>query len=244
MEPGPSAPSRARNADNTITPYLTTMAHFSSPFISTFLLIHLSAPIMANLGGSSLASQTMLLGREYYQTSFGEKYLVLAPIAIHTTSALVKRVIKPSRRITSLLTMTGYAVMILFLPVHFMTHRILPTSPEAPIYEVGPSELDYEFVKFGLQQWPWKSAFLYGGLVLFMGMHMVDGAVLLWNTYLAAGSSRGRVKDSPKKFWLSGMVSGMVVAGLAAVAVEAPLVFSSTAKRFESVFLSSWFYRL
>ncbi len=140
--------------------------------------------------------------------------------------------------------MTGYAVMILFLPVHFMTHRILPTSPEAPIYEVGPSELDYEFVKFGLQQWPWKSAFLYGGLVLFMGMHMVDGAVLLWNTYLAAGSSRGRVKDSPKKFWLSGMVSGMVVAGLAAVAVEAPLVFSSTAKRFESVFLSSWFYRL
>ena len=48
----------------TVVPYLTRMAHFSSPFITTFLLIHLSSPILANLGGSSLASQTMVRSPE------------------------------------------------------------------------------------------------------------------------------------------------------------------------------------
>lgn len=41
-------------------PCLTKIAHGSTPFITTFLLIHLSAPALANLGGSSLASQTMV----------------------------------------------------------------------------------------------------------------------------------------------------------------------------------------
>jgi hypothetical protein len=41
-------------------PVLTKLLHGSAPFISTFLLIHLSAPMLANLGGSSLASQTMV----------------------------------------------------------------------------------------------------------------------------------------------------------------------------------------
>jgi hypothetical protein len=62
--------------------FLTKAIHVSSPFITTFLLIHLSAPVMG-LGGSTLASQTMVcyvylykwrmpdvgpqaLGREYY----------------------------------------------------------------------------------------------------------------------------------------------------------------------------------
>lgn len=44
---------------STLAPYLTNAAHFSAPFITTFLLIHLSAPAIANVGGSSLASQTM-----------------------------------------------------------------------------------------------------------------------------------------------------------------------------------------
>ena len=39
---------------------LTTIAQGTAPFISTFLLIHLSAPVAATLGGSSLASQVMV----------------------------------------------------------------------------------------------------------------------------------------------------------------------------------------
>ena len=41
-------------------PILTRIAHGSAPFITTFALIHLSAPILANLGGTSLASQAMV----------------------------------------------------------------------------------------------------------------------------------------------------------------------------------------
>jgi len=41
-------------------PFLTKTAHYSAPFITTFLLIHLTSPAIANLGGSSLASQTMV----------------------------------------------------------------------------------------------------------------------------------------------------------------------------------------
>ena len=40
--------------------HLTTVIHASSPFLTTFLLIHLSAPVLANVGGSSLASQVMV----------------------------------------------------------------------------------------------------------------------------------------------------------------------------------------
>ena len=44
-------------------PFFTKTAHISAPFITTFLLIHLSAPALANLGGSSLSSQTMVSSR-------------------------------------------------------------------------------------------------------------------------------------------------------------------------------------
>ena len=49
-----------RNWKATVTPYLTNIAQASTPFLSTFILIHLAAPIMANVGGSSLASQVMV----------------------------------------------------------------------------------------------------------------------------------------------------------------------------------------
>jgi hypothetical protein len=39
---------------------LTVVAHGTTPFITTFLLIHLSAPVAAIGGGSSLASQVMV----------------------------------------------------------------------------------------------------------------------------------------------------------------------------------------
>jgi hypothetical protein len=41
-------------------PYLTKATHISAPFITTFLLIHLTAPALANVGGSTLSSQTMV----------------------------------------------------------------------------------------------------------------------------------------------------------------------------------------
>lgn len=54
--PGISTPSLRRR----LSPYLTKIAHGSAPFISTFVLIHLTSPALATIGGSSLASQVMV----------------------------------------------------------------------------------------------------------------------------------------------------------------------------------------
>jgi hypothetical protein len=40
--------------------FLQTLQHLPTPFISTFVLIHLAAPALANVGGSQVASQVMV----------------------------------------------------------------------------------------------------------------------------------------------------------------------------------------
>ncbi|KAI6096523.1 hypothetical protein EV401DRAFT_1804830, partial [Pisolithus croceorrhizus] len=58
---------------------LTTFAHRSASFFSTFLVIRLSGPTAANGGRLGLASGIMLLlRREHHQTAYRERYLLLA----------------------------------------------------------------------------------------------------------------------------------------------------------------------
>ncbi|KAJ6577457.1 hypothetical protein B0H19DRAFT_1120037 [Mycena capillaripes] len=238
-----------RSFRQTALPVLTKLLHGSAPFISTFLLIHLTAPMLANLGGSSLASQVLLLGREYYQTDFGEKYLLLGPLAVHSLSGIAKRVLSPAkappRPWTSLLSLTGYANMLLFLPIHFMTHRVHPMNPAAPIHALGPAELDFEFVKYGLANWPWRSWFLYGGLVVGVVLHAVDGDRLLFNTYF--GETMGRIKMAARKRLLAiglGLLAIPVLSGAFIMSREPLMIFSSTAERFLASFNQSPFYRI
>jgi len=167
-----------------IQPVLTTLSHGSTPFISTFIFIHLAAPVMANLGGTSLSTQVMLLGREYYQTSFGEKFLVLTPLLVHPIASCAKRILAPvpARRLTSVLSVTGYAATI-FVALHYFTHRVLPADPTPPILAIGPAQLDYEFVKFALQEWPWRSWLAYVGLTTVVAWHAAEGMNVEWKTY-------------------------------------------------------------
>ncbi|KAJ7671539.1 hypothetical protein DFH06DRAFT_1320335 [Mycena polygramma] len=230
-------------------PVLTKLIHGSAPFISTFLLIHLTAPMLANLGGSSLASQTMLLGREYYQTEFGEKYLLLGPLTVHSLSGIVKRVLSPAnappRPWTSLLAITGYVNMLFFLPIHFMAHRAHPMNPAPPVHALGPSELDFEFVKYGLANWPWRSWLLYGGLVAGVVLHAADGERFLFNTYL--GGSMGRIKAAARKRLLAiglGLLAIPVLSGVFVMSREPLMVFASTAERFQASFTQSPIYRI
>ncbi|TCD67984.1 hypothetical protein EIP91_011653 [Steccherinum ochraceum] len=227
-------------------PYLTKLAHGTAPFISTFLLIHLSAPVMANVGGTSLASQIMLLGREYYQTSFGEKYLLLAPLAIHTLSGLAKRLISPPhlrRRFTSVLGITGYSVFLFFLPIHFLNHRVYPADPSPPIYEVGPSELDYEFVKVSLQTWPWRSWFLYGGLALCVAWHAAEGLKIIWNTSLR--DIYGAWRSSTRRRIIGVTLAVVpVLTGVYVMSQEPIYAFSSLAARFRHALYHSFMYRI
>lgn len=192
-----------------------------------------------------MSSQVMLVGREYYQTSFGEKYLVLGPLAVHTLSSLSKRLVTPPllrRRLTNILTVTGYAACLLFLPIHFLTHRVYPMDPSPPIYEVGPSELDYEFVKVSLQTWPGRSWFLYAGLTLCVVWHAAEGMRIVWNTFLR---EYGAWKGTKRKRAIGAALAALpVLSGVFVMSREPLFAFSSLAMRFEQALTRSFFYRL
>ncbi|KAH0830143.1 hypothetical protein J3R83DRAFT_1491 [Lanmaoa asiatica] len=143
----------------TSTPILVKLAHASAPFLSTFLLIHLSAPVLANVGGSNLSSNLMvrLTGKKApardancertriaisgTSSSWeGKKYLLLTPFLIHVASSISRRLFAPAskqpRKLTSALSLAGYTSLV-FLPIHVFTHRLAPTDASLPIAAVG-----------------------------------------------------------------------------------------------------------
>ncbi|KAI0333157.1 hypothetical protein GY45DRAFT_1245449 [Cubamyces sp. BRFM 1775] len=245
MSDEPAEPNKSflRRLTLITQPALTRIAHGSAPFITTFVFIHLTAPVMANLGGTSLASQVMLLGREYYQTPFGEKYLVLAPLMVHPLSALLKRVLapKPARRLTSILSITGYTAAVA-VALHYFTHRIAPADPSSPIFAVGPSELDYEYVKFALQEWPWRSWLGYVGLTACVAWHAVEGMTVIWNTWLRP--QLGSLPGTKRSRTLGVLVAGVlpVATGMFFMWREPLMVFASHAERFKAAFTQSPMY--
>ncbi|KAI0035023.1 hypothetical protein K488DRAFT_76908 [Vararia minispora EC-137] len=225
-------PDTARSWRPVIIPYLTNITQATAPFLTTFVLVHLAAPVMANVGGSSMSSQVMLLGREYYQTSFGERYLLLTPLIAHIGSATLKRIIspRPPRAWTSSLTITGYTLAFLALPMHFLTHRWIPADPSPPIHAFGPAELDYEFVKFGLSMLPLRSWVGYGLLATFAVTHLVEGVSILQRTNGMKGITR-RARRTVAAAVLLPVLSGIVV-----LAREPLLVFGPLAERYRAVY--------
>jgi len=229
---------------------LTALAHGSAPFITTFLFVHLAAPAAANLGGSSASSRTMLFGREYYQTVLGERYLVFTPLLVHTTSAFLKRLFSPSaprppatRPLTSALSVTGYTVALLLLPVHFYAHRLAPSDPAPPISSLGPSELDYEYVKAALHGWPARSTALYLALVLGVALHAADGVGVLWSTWVQKKAKRLPPGRRARRA-LAGAAALPVLTGLAIIAREPLFAFASMAERYRVALTRSFVYRL
>ena len=246
--------------------YLTKLAHGCSPFIAAFLVIHLAAPIAAGVGGSSASSRVMvgeiairmalvtyatmkLLGREYYQTALGEPLLIIAPIALHVGAGVAKRLLSGSpgrqpRPLTRILTWTGYTLGVLFLPIHYITHRVYPTVKDYPIDAIGPAELDYEFVKYGLQRWPAISWALYAGLVGCVVLHGVAGLEIIWQTWVGNTGGTKRKAGSVNKVAAASGIVAPVVLGIFALSREPLMTFPSTVARFEAVFQRSWIYRI
>lgn len=146
-----------------------------------------------------------LLGREYYQGRYTEPLLVFAPLGVHVTSSLARRIllsIKPSHSTTPqqsesilaniwnkfksrrLVTLSAYPALA-FFAIHLKIHRLRPSLPVPPISALSPSELDYEFVKYGLQTYPLWAWVTYGGLVFATLYHASEGAVIVLRAWMA-----------------------------------------------------------
>ncbi len=151
------------------------------------------------------------------------------------------------RPVTRILTLTGYALGILFLPIHFLTHRVYPTIGGYPIDAIGPAELDYEFVKYGLQRWPVQSWALYAGLVGCVALHGIAGAKIIWQTWFGDTSAtrrkRGNGSQASQVATASGIVAPVLL-GIFALSREPLMAFQSTIARFDAVFQQSWLYRI
>lgn len=189
-----------------------------------------------------LSHHKQLLGREYYQTPFGEKYLLLTPFVIHVASGIARRLFAPSskepRKLTSTLSLAAYTALV-FVPIHVFTHRLAPTDASPPILAVGPAELDYEFVKTGLTRFPWRSWALYTGLVASVVVHAVEGMNILRTTWLGATHLSSRTRKL-----IAGAAAFPVMLGLWTLSREPLMTLSSTVERYSSCFTTFWVYRI
>lgn len=148
-----------------------------------------------------------------------------------------------SRSSFSLLRISAYVVA-LALPIHFVTNRLDPTIPELPIAALGPSELDYEFVKFGLQKWPWRSALLYSGLVIGTLIHSAEGAAILWEKYVSKRiGERWEATRMSKRRIQAAVIALLTLSGALVVWKEDLTPLSSLLSRFDATYTTSFFYR-
>lgn len=138
------------------------------------------------------------------------------------------------------LNRSGHIAAGFLVPLHYLTHRVYPADPSPPIDAFGPSQLDYEFVKTGLANWPIRNWLLYGALTAAVAIHMSEGTqIILRRTVKGAKtlSKRGR------RILASAIVLP-VLSGLLAVWREPIMTFSTTALRYQAAFEKHPFYRM
>lgn len=139
--------------------------------------------------------------------------------------------------------LTGYTSLLVFVPLHYLVHRVYPASPAPPIHALGPGELDFEYVKYGLQRFPWRSWGLYVGLVAGVAWHAAAGTQIVWNTYLRGRFGAWRASLGARAAAAAAVVLP-VLAGVFAVSREPLFAFASSIPRYEAAYRSSWFFRI
>lgn len=205
-------------------------------------------------------SVCQLLGREYYQTVLSEPLLVWAPLAIHIGAATIKRSIVGPPKKPSKLGSTGWLLATALIPVHIVLHRLNPANATPPVLSLGPSQLDYEFVKVGLAVWPIMNWTLYSTLVVSAMLHATEGVVVIFRYWgRRAGSAdtqastgpeaKGRRQRSTRYAFVKNASASAgistVLGGLALIATEPLNVSRAFMARIEASFmLESMFRRL
>ena len=173
-----------------------------------------------------------------------EPLLVWAPLAVHIGAATIKRAIIGPPKTPSTLGATGWLLATALLPVHVLLHRLNPTHPEPPVLSLGPSQLDYEFVKVGLAVWPVMSWTLYSALVVSMMFHAVEGAALMFRVW-RRGTTPSEPKDRRRRKKIVAIVKNVaasagistVLGGLAVIATEPLNVSRVLMSRIEASFM-------
>lgn len=173
----------------------------------------------------------------------------MIPLIIHPLASIVKRLIAcpskapPSRPLSSLLSITGYASLLVFLPIHFFTHRVNPSDISAPIFAVGPAELDYDFVKLGLQTWPVRSWLFYAGLVGCVVLHAGDGLNIIRNIWFKDVLGWLKGDRGKRRFTAVGGIILPVLSGVYMLSREPLTTFAPLASRFKAAFTRSFVYQ-
>ena len=146
------------------------------------------------------------------------------------------------RPLTSFLSLSGHAMVLVFFPVHFLVHRYYPTLPISSISSVGPSSLDYEFVKYGLYTWPWRSWFFYISIIGSVALHAADGTTLIWNTWFKNGW--GKLSRKTCRVIAIGGIVVPVLSGLVVMVREPLLIMSFLANRYRATYMQSFVFRV
>ncbi|OCF75109.1 hypothetical protein I204_03958 [Kwoniella mangroviensis CBS 8886] len=168
---------------------LTLTQNTSAMVFSIFLVPHLASPAVASVMGIEGADKTMMISRDLYLPL--EPYLIYLPLTLHILSSTLKRLLmilpssssvssKSSRSMKSIRSrlprqlhqIVGYPLTILLM-AHILSHRLIPSRSESPIFQLSPSELGHEYVGYNLQSVVgWMS---YLGLVGLGVYHAVVG---------------------------------------------------------------------
>lgn len=150
---------------------------------------------------------------------------------------------RSSRPLRSFFSIAGYASLFFLLPQHYLLHRVLPSNPNPPVLAVSPSELDFEYVKFGLQTWLLTNWALYAGLTIAVVWHAAEGSRIIWNTWLAGKA--GIWKKNATRHTATVLAAVVpVLTGVLAISKEPLMLFSSTAERYEAAFRQHFLFRV
>lgn len=173
-----------------------------------------------------------------------------APLAVHIGAAVVKRAIVGPPKTPSILGATGWLLATAVLPAHVLLHRLNPANPIPPILSLGPSQLDYEFVKVGLAVWPVMSWTLYSALVVGMMFHAVEGAAIMFRVF-KRGTAPSEPKDRRRRKERTAIMKNIaasagistVLGGLAVIATEPLNVSRVLMSRIEASFMLQSMFR-
>ena len=106
---------------------------------------------------------------------------------------------------------------------------------------LGKHACSVEYVKYSLQEYPWRSFVAYLGLTAAVAWHAAEGMGIIWNTWLRPIFGAGQTR---KQRTIGAFAGGVlpVATGLFFMWREPLMVFSSHAARFNAALRQSAFF--